>query len=326
MCSLTHYIQTLSMVTSIMTLTAISLERYYAISRPLRAKYICTASHARSVIVAIWITASILSLPILFVQKHYKTGLHDPVYWCDKYTSSTDKKGQLLTIAFEVYMLSLLFLLPVITMAIAYAGVCIELWAVTESVNQSGGGRCSKREGKLDGSPAPSEIVDEKLLSKTHNRDAQVRGQVLKMLFMVVIIFIICWCPILSYNLAVAMGTVVPYFPQEYPYAKPMNTAFSLLAYCNSCLNPIVYGFMSRYFRKSFKQALSLCCMLKRYKQHVYLRKAFTQNDRSSSSTRKPGEQTYGNDAPKATITTMAADSSLSRSPPISPNNSYPRQ
>jgi len=70
----------------------------------------------------------------------------------------------------------------------------------------------------------------------------------------VVIIFILCWCPLLTYNIIVAVGLVKPYVPHEYPYATHLNRAFSLLAYANSCLNPIVYGFMSRYFRKSFKQ------------------------------------------------------------------------
>ena len=78
--------------------------------------------------------------------------------------------------------------------------------------------------------------------------------QVLKMLFLVVIIFILCWLPILCYNVAIAVRAVDPYKVLLYPYARSLNTAFSLLAYCNSCLNPIVYGFMSRYFRKSFKQ------------------------------------------------------------------------
>ena len=74
------------------------------------------------------------------------------------------------------------------------------------------------------------------------------------MLFLVVIIFILCWLPILCYNVAIAVRAVDPYKVLLYPYARSLNTAFSLLAYCNSCLNPIVYGFMSRYFRKSFKQ------------------------------------------------------------------------
>ena len=74
------------------------------------------------------------------------------------------------------------------------------------------------------------------------------------MLLTVVIIFILCWCPMLCFNVAVSVGAIKRYLPIEYPYAKGLDTAFSLLAYSNSCMNPIVYGFMSRHFRKSFKQ------------------------------------------------------------------------
>jgi len=74
------------------------------------------------------------------------------------------------------------------------------------------------------------------------------------MLVTVVAIFILSWGPHLCYNLALATGAIKPYLPMRYPYAKQLNEAFALLAYANSCVNPIVYGFMSKYFRKSFKQ------------------------------------------------------------------------
>ncbi|KAI5697002.1 hypothetical protein M8J76_011013 [Diaphorina citri] len=35
-----------------------------------------------------------------------------------------------------------------------------------------------------------------------------------------------------------------------------MGIAFHLMAYLNSCVNPIVYGFMSKHFRESFKKTL----------------------------------------------------------------------
>ena len=39
----------------------------------------------------------------------------------------------------------------------------------------------------------------------------------------------------------------------------PKKTLFFFLFFC-SCLNPIIYGFMSRSFRKSFVSELKLCC------------------------------------------------------------------
>lgn len=55
-------------------------------------------------------------------------GLVDPVFWCEK---GWHYKGRLAAIAYESYMLLLLFLLPVMTMVFSYSKVCMELWAVT---------------------------------------------------------------------------------------------------------------------------------------------------------------------------------------------------
>lgn len=40
---------------------------------------------------------------------------------------------------------------------------------------------------------------------------------------------------------------------------KHLRTAFFLLSYFNSCVNPIVYAFFSRNFRQSFKMAMCAC-------------------------------------------------------------------
>ncbi|KAF6031520.1 hypothetical protein EB796_010152 [Bugula neritina] len=328
MCKLTHYIQTWSMVTSVMTLTAISVERYYAISQPLRAKSVCTTNHARAVILSIWIFASALSLPVIFVQNYHAIGLITPIYSCDK-SYVNDREKELLVQGYEMYMMALMFVVPVIVMLCTYIGVCVQLWAATDRIT-----KISEPSTPENGSPKLQTCVSRqesratnesvyKMSRQVHNsKEAKIRWQVLKMLFVVVIIFILCWCPLLTYNIIVAVGLVKPYVPHQYPYATHLNRAFSLLAYANSCLNPIVYGFMSRYFRKSFKQALSSCCLLRRSRYRSCRSKKYT--DRSSSSLRRYGDVGCGTDAAKRnTITTLAADSTLSRSPPVSPNGTY---
>lgn len=42
--------------------------RYYAIVHPIRAQYVCTISQARRIIIATWIAAFLLAVPILFAQ------------------------------------------------------------------------------------------------------------------------------------------------------------------------------------------------------------------------------------------------------------------
>ncbi|CAG2117159.1 unnamed protein product [Medioppia subpectinata] len=80
--------------------------------------------------------------------------------------------------------------------------------------------------------------------------------KVIKMLVAVVVLFIICWSPLLIINVLTAFGIIEPL---NYGYLKPLRTAAHLLSYVNSCINPVVYGFMSKNFRASFKAALSKC-------------------------------------------------------------------
>jgi hypothetical protein len=85
------------------------------------------------------------------------------------------------------------------------------------------------------------------------------------MLAAVVVLFIFCWTPILVFNLLRGFGVISRY---NKGILKPINTASHLLSYLNSALNPLIYGFMSRHFRRSF-QAVFTLCFGKSSKKHV---------------------------------------------------------
>lgn len=76
------------------------------------------------------------------------------------------------------------------------------------------------------------------------------------MLIIIVLLFAVCWGPILLDNVLVAFGLVDQLHMGDLMY---MRIAFNLMSYANSCVNPIVYGFMSKNFRGSFKHALLGC-------------------------------------------------------------------
>ncbi|KAF6202756.1 hypothetical protein GE061_003158 [Apolygus lucorum] len=99
------------------------------------------------------------------------------------------------------------------------------------------------------------------------------------MLVAVVIIFVICWGPLLILNVLMAFDVVSTLQPGPVKYCK---TIFHLMAYFNSCVNPVVYGFMSKNFRESFVKAL--CC-----------RKSNVRRQLSVSHTRTTSLRTYIN-------------------------------
>lgn len=103
------------------------------------------------------------------------------------------------------------------------------------------------------------------------------------MLVTIIILFMISWGPVTTNNLLVAfdvldnlhLGTL-----------KPIRQAFYVLSYLNSCVNPIVYGFMSKNFRKAFVMALGFMCLSRAQRARFWDKTVvkFSVDNRSSTS------------------------------------------
>lgn len=81
------------------------------------------------------------------------------------------------------------------------------------------------------------------------------------MLVTIIVLFMICWGPVTTNNLLVAFDVLDTLHMGA---LKPIRQAFYVLSYINSCVNPIVYGFMSKNFRKAFIMALGYLCLGRR--------------------------------------------------------------
>ena len=62
-------ISAISISVGVWTLVAISLERYFAICRPLQSRKWQTTSHAYKMIAGVWIAALLWNLPITIVSE-----------------------------------------------------------------------------------------------------------------------------------------------------------------------------------------------------------------------------------------------------------------
>ncbi|OWF56335.1 allatostatin-A receptor-like isoform X2 [Mizuhopecten yessoensis] len=277
LCKAYVYVQNVSMICSVMTLTVMSVERFMAILFPLRARYICTMRHARLVILCIWLQALVMAVPVVFGQKHTMVGSTRKAYWC-----RIDFAQPLHHQAYELYMLVIIFIIPVGVMAFTYTWICVEIWyVVSKRAVMRSGSECQYKEARSSTCTSytmtsqrsssnvyPTSGDSSRRSGDTTRRvpakstdDTRTRKQVIIMLIIVVLLFAVCWGPILINNVLVAFGVLDEFHTD---YLKPMRLAFHLMSYANSCVNPIVYGFMSRNFRESFRKALSTCCKGKR--------------------------------------------------------------
>ncbi|KAK7014478.1 hypothetical protein SK128_016335, partial [Halocaridina rubra] len=169
-----------------------------------------------------------------------RVGERFPAYWCVR-----DFDSPILWRTYEAYMLSAVLILPSFVMVLCYSAIIVAIMhMVVQRRSMTGKGQIANGVFLLNGTcrGRPRE-----------HEDSEVR-QVISMLVVVVVLFVICWGPILIVNVLKAFGTLSLYSPTT----KHLATAADLLSYCNSCVNPVVYGFMSRNFRESFYQVL--CC------------------------------------------------------------------
>ncbi|KAK9507620.1 hypothetical protein O3M35_007439 [Rhynocoris fuscipes] len=127
LCKMVHYMQSVSAICSVFTLTAMSVERYYAIVYPMRAKYICTISQAKKIIFTTWISSFLLALPILFVQVQMVVGERVKAFWCVR-----DWEWVTAWRCHELYMLILVLLLPASVMVFTYSSICREIFRVMQ--------------------------------------------------------------------------------------------------------------------------------------------------------------------------------------------------
>lgn len=262
LCKFVPYMQNVSMICSVLTMTSMSLERYYAILHPMKAKYICTISQARKVIAIIWAMSFLLAIPVLFVKAHKEVGGRIKAYWC-----VYDWDAPTLCKIYSLYMLSLILIGPALIMGFAYTSICREVCdvMVTRASMTAGGEMRNGAEPAREmhtlkiTSSNGSHIYRAKRGGKNKgdedNNNKTVK-QVIKMLVAVVLLFILCWTPILVTEVLTAYDIL---HRINYGYLKPMRMVFHLMSYFNSCVNPIVYGFLSRNFRDSFINALCLC-------------------------------------------------------------------
>ncbi|XP_071344149.1 neuromedin-U receptor 1 [Trachinotus anak] len=229
---------------SILNVTALSVERYIAVVHPLRAKYVVTRTHAKRVILTVWSMSVLCAIPntslhgisILHLNCTSPTGTIN-VEIPNSVTCTVMKPRWMYNLTIQVTTL-LFFILPMLTISALYMLIGLQL----------------KREKMHQALEAKSSLGQDSFCSVRAQQQKARRRQVTKMLFVLVVVFGICWAPFHTDRLMWSfISDWNDYHLEIFEYVHIISGVFF---YLSSAVNPILYNLMSTRFREMFKEVM----------------------------------------------------------------------
>ncbi|XP_033979321.1 neuropeptide FF receptor 2-like [Trematomus bernacchii] len=242
-CKLSGMVQGISVSASVFTLVAIAVDRFRCIVYPFKHKM--TISTSKLIIVIIWVLAVFIMCPsgvMLQATKEQRVrivlGSNDtsPFYWCRENWPNQEMRKIYTTVLFANIYLAPLSLIVVMYARIGYTLCKVTIPKMTGSVSVSeegGGNNKPSMEGRLT-------------ITKKKNR-------VIMMLLVVALIFILSWLPLWTLMMLSDYASLT-----EHQYRVINIYVYPLahwLAFFNSSVNPIIYGFFNKNFRRGFQAA-----------------------------------------------------------------------
>ncbi|XP_053619691.1 growth hormone secretagogue receptor type 1-like isoform X2 [Plodia interpunctella] len=237
---------------SVLTILAISFERYYAICEPLRAGYVCTKTRATLICALVWFFAALFTSPILAIAEHNSFSGPDGITYSQCLTQAVN----FWQITFFITIILFLYALPLIILVILYSIIAKNL--IT----------------------AASKVVMNKTVDPYNTR---ARKQVILMLGTVVLCFFLCLMPYRVLTLWIIITP--PEITENMSPEKWYNILYfsRVMLYINSAINPILYNLMSSKFRIGFCK-VCVWCKKTSDDQNKRVQRTITNGSTTSSS------------------------------------------
>ncbi|XP_062307199.1 neuropeptide FF receptor 2a [Osmerus eperlanus] len=228
-CKMSGMVQGISVSASVFTLVAIAVDRFRCIVYPFKQKL--ALSTATVIIVIIWVLAVSIMCPsgvMLQVTKEQTVRIllgdgnqTRPFYWCRENWPSQEMRKIYTTVLFAN-----IYLAPLSLIVIMYARIGITLFkTAVPTVGKPG--------------------------HDNRNMVSKKKLRVIKMLLIVALLFIVSWLPLWTLMMLSDYARLTEHQHRViniyiYPFAH-------WLAFFNSSVNPIIYGFFNENFRRGFQ-------------------------------------------------------------------------
>jgi 5-hydroxytryptamine receptor 7 len=231
----------LSCTASILNLCAISVDRYWAITKPLEYGVKRTPRRMMLCVALVWLGAACISLPPLLILGNEHTVDGRPAcIVCQNFV-------------YQIYATLGSFYIPLAVMLFVY----YQIFRAARRIVMDEKRAQTRLEGALNnGAPLQTQVnPNNNALGSPHQK--KLRFQLAKerkastTLGIIMSAFTVCWLPFFI------LALVKPLTGAEY---HTLSSIFLWLGYANSLLNPIIYATLNRDFRKPFQEILYFRC------------------------------------------------------------------
>lgn len=236
----------LSCTASILNLCAISVDRFWAITKPLEYGVKRTPRRMMLCVALVWLGAACISLPPLLILGNEHVINHEgqeipACVVCQNF-------------GYQIYATFGSFYIPLAVMLFVY----YQIFKAARRIVRDEKRAQTRLEGVLNGVPQQTQEKPINAIGSPHQKkDHRLRFQLAKerkastTLGIIMGLFTICWLPFFI------LALVRPITGEEY---KTLSSIFLWLGYANSLLNPIIYATLNRDFRKPFQEILYFRC------------------------------------------------------------------